>query len=124
MEKPKYSNDPFLSGVVKWTMGAQKYAENELPTFSELIEDYPSLMKEMGYESNNMITEDYDVYSYIVFVDGMIATKPNLTNSFIASYMCDYVDLSADAYEESVKLIENRRQEHYRNLKTPENAQV
>lgn len=124
MEKPKYSNDPFLSGVVKWTMGAQKYAENELPTFSELVEDYPLLMKEMGYKSKNMITEDYDVYSYIVFVDGMIATKPNLTNSFIASYMCDYVDLSADAYEESVKLIENRRQEYYRTLKTPENAQV
>lgn len=124
MENPKYSNDPFLSAVVKWTMRAQKYSENPLPTISELIEEYPSLMKEMGYKCTNMITEDSDVYHYIVFIDGMIATKPNLTNSFIASYMCDYVDLTSDAYEDSVKLIENRRQEYYKTLKTLENAQV
>jgi hypothetical protein len=124
MENPKYSNDPLLSGVVKWTMTTQKYSENELPKISELVEGYPSLMQEMGYNSSNLITQDYDVYTYIVFVDGMIETKPNLTNSFIASYMCDYVDFTSDAYEDSVKLIENRRQEYYRALKTPENAQV
>lgn len=124
MENPKYSNDPFLSAVVKWTMTADKYSENELPTISDLIQDYPSLMKEMGYKCTNMITEDSDVYAYIVFVDGMIVTKPNLTNSFIASYMCDYVDLTSDAYEDSVKLIENRRQEYYKTKKTLENAQV
>jgi hypothetical protein len=105
-------------------MGAQKYSENALPTISGLIDDYPSLMKEMGYKCTNMITEDSDIYAYVVFVDGMIATKPNLTNSFIASYMCDYVDLTSDAYEDSVKLIENRRQEYYRTKKTTENAQV
>jgi hypothetical protein len=124
MEKPKYSNDPFLSAVVKRTINTQNYTENELPTISDLIEAYPSLMKEMGYKCTNMNTEDSDVYSYIVFVDGMIETKPNLTNSFIASYMCDYVDFTSDAYEDSVKLIENRRQEYYRTKKTTENAQV
>ncbi len=124
MENPKYSNDPLLSGVVKWTMKTQKYSENELPKISELVEGYPSLMQEMGYNSSNLITQDYDVYTYIVFVDGMIETKPNLTNSFIASYMCDYVDLTSDAFEDSVRLIENRRQIFYRALKTSENAQV
>ncbi len=124
MENPKYSNDPLLSGVVKWTMKTQKYSESELPKISELVEGYPSLMQEMGYNSSNLITQDYDVYTYIVFVDGMIETKPNLTNSFIASYMCDYVDLTSDAFEDSVRLIENRRQIFYRALKTSENAQV
>ncbi len=124
MEKPKYSNDPFLSAVVKSTINTQKYSQDELPSVSRLIEDYPSLMKEMGYRSNSLFSEGSDIYTYILFVNGMIETKPNLTNSFIASYMCDFVDLTSDAYEDSVKLIENCRQEYYKTKNTTENAQV
>jgi len=124
MEKPKYSNDTFLSAVVKMTINTQKYSKDELPSVSELIEDYPSLMKEMGYKRNSLFSEGSDVYSYISFVNGMIETKPNLTNSFIASYMCDYVNFTSDAYEDSVKLIENCRQEYYKTKNIVENAQV
>ena len=124
MENPKYTNDPFLSAVVKSTMNRQKYYQDELPSISKLIEDYPYLMKEMGYKCNSLFSEVSDMYSYIFFVNAMIEIKPNLTNAFIASYMCDYVDLTSDAYEDSVKLIENRRQEYYKTLKTLENAQV
>jgi hypothetical protein len=117
METPKYTMDNLLWKVTRFMMMSDDELENySLPNRKELSKAYPQLIRELTKRTPEMRLENefnVDILVYTRMIDGLLHANPALTNSFIASFMCDYADVSADAYEESVLLCEARRREYY-----------
>lgn len=117
METPKYTMDNLLWQVMRFMLKDPKeLSDYKLPSKKDVLRDFPDLYKEITQRTIDWRSEgefDVDVLTYVRMMDGLIEANPSLTNSFIASFMCDYADVSSDAFEESVRLAEARRKAYY-----------
>lgn len=117
METPKYTYDNLLWQTIRFMLKDPKELKNySLPTKKDVLRDFHELYREITQRTIEMRSEgefEVDVVTYVRMMDGLIEANPSLTNSFIASFMCDYADVSSDGYEDAVRLAENRRQLYY-----------
>ena len=103
---PKYTMDEILWKSVLHLLGDFEDDLTDLSDFELFSMRFPMLSQEITSEG---LENPLDYKKYIKLVDGIIYSKPTATSSYIASYMCDYVELSSEAFEELVLLADLRK---------------